>query len=91
MMKKWARAVIVKRFRSNCVYSAEDKELEADAIGCKVVGPLHSSDRVFIPYELVFAAVQIGAHQFKVSNGDCIYTEWLKLCEVVLLQVTWKR
>ena len=49
----------MKRFRSNCVYSAEDKELEADAIGCKVVGPLHSSDRVFKPYELVFAAVQV--------------------------------
>ncbi|KAJ0743923.1 putative ribosomal protein L21 [Helianthus annuus] len=24
----------------------------------------------------------IGAHQFKVSNGDCIYTEKLKFCEV---------
>ncbi|KAJ9681589.1 hypothetical protein PVL29_017815 [Vitis rotundifolia] len=67
---------------SNCVYSAEDKELEAAAIGCKVVGPLQSSDRVFKSYELVFAAVQIGSHQFKVSNRDCIYTERLKLCEV---------
>ncbi|RVW37880.1 50S ribosomal protein L21, mitochondrial [Vitis vinifera] len=24
----------------------------------------------------------IGSHQFKVSNGDCIYTERLKFCEV---------
>lgn len=26
--------------------------------------------------------VQIGSHQFKVSNGDCIFTEKLKFCEV---------
>ncbi|KAJ9690466.1 hypothetical protein PVL29_012888 [Vitis rotundifolia] len=67
---------------SNRVYSAEDKEREAAAIGYKVVGPLHPSDRVFKPYEPVFAVVQIGSHQFKVSNGDCIYTERLKFCEV---------
>ncbi|KAL6972467.1 hypothetical protein U1Q18_010683 [Sarracenia purpurea var. burkii] len=26
--------------------------------------------------------MKIGSHQFKVSNGDCIYTERLKFCEV---------
>ncbi|XP_028082745.1 50S ribosomal protein L21, mitochondrial-like [Camellia sinensis] len=71
---------------SNCgvkrEYTSEEKEEEAAAIGYKVIGPLERSDRVFKPYELVFAVVQIGSHQFKVSNGDCIYTERLKFCEV---------
>ncbi|XP_072995451.1 large ribosomal subunit protein bL21m-like [Typha latifolia] len=31
---------------------------------------------------MVFAVVQIGAHQFKVSNGDSIFTERLKFCDV---------
>ncbi|XAR66466.1 hypothetical protein NMG60_11012721 [Bertholletia excelsa] len=64
------------------VYSLEETEAEAAAIGYKVVGPLQRSDRVFKPYEPVFAVVQIGSHQFKVSNGDCIFTERLKFCEV---------
>ncbi|KAF5944407.1 hypothetical protein HYC85_018484 [Camellia sinensis] len=71
---------------SNCgvkrEYTLEEKEEEAAAIGYKVIGPLERSDRVFKPYEPVFAVVQIGSHQFKVSNGDCIYTERLKFCEV---------
>ncbi|KAK9268089.1 hypothetical protein L1049_010528 [Liquidambar formosana] len=71
---------------SNCeaqrAYSVEEKEEEAAAIGYKVIGPLEPSDRPFKPYEPVFAVVQIGSHQFKVSNGDCIFTERLKFCEV---------
>ncbi|GAV88563.1 Ribosomal_L21p domain-containing protein [Cephalotus follicularis] len=63
-------------------YSAEEKEEEAAAIGYKVVGPLQKEDRVFKPYEPVFAVIRIGSHQFKVSNGDCIFTERLKFCEV---------
>ncbi|KAH0985682.1 hypothetical protein GBA52_012859 [Prunus armeniaca] len=63
-------------------YTAEEKEAEAAAIGYQVIGPLQKSDRVFKPYEPVFAVVQIGSHQFKVSNGDCIFTERLKFCEV---------
>lgn len=63
-------------------YSPEERETEAAAIGYKVIGQLQRSDRVFNPYEPVFAVIQIGAHQFKVSNGDCIYTEKLKFCEV---------
>ncbi|XP_024988116.1 50S ribosomal protein L21, mitochondrial [Cynara cardunculus var. scolymus] len=63
-------------------YSPEEREIEAAAIGYKVIGQLQRSDRVFNPYEPVFAVIQIGAHQFKVSNGDCIYTEKLKFCEV---------
>ncbi|KAF5728681.1 Ribosomal protein L21 [Tripterygium wilfordii] len=63
-------------------YSPEEKVAEAAAIGYKVIGPLERSDRVFKDYEPVFAVVQIGSHQFKVSNGDCIYTERLKFCEV---------
>uniref|UniRef100_A0A7N2LPX0 Uncharacterized protein n=1 Tax=Quercus lobata TaxID=97700 RepID=A0A7N2LPX0_QUELO len=30
----------------------------------------------------VFAVVQIGSHQFKLSNGDSIFIERLKFCEV---------
>ncbi|KAI3456260.1 hypothetical protein Pfo_012923 [Paulownia fortunei] len=64
------------------VLSAEDKEKEVAEIGYTVIGPLQQSDRVFKPYEPVFAVVQIGSHQFKVSNGDSIYTERLKYCDV---------
>ncbi|EXC18110.1 50S ribosomal protein L21 [Morus notabilis] len=63
-------------------YSPEEKAAEAAAIGYKVIGPLEKSDNVFKPYEPVFAVVQIGSHQFKASNGDCIFTEKLKFCEV---------
>ncbi|KAG7958988.1 hypothetical protein I3843_10G048600 [Carya illinoinensis] len=63
-------------------YTEEERETEAAAIGYKVVGPLDRSDWVFKPYEPIFAVVQIGSHQFKVSNGDCIFTERLKFCEV---------
>lgn len=63
-------------------YTPEEKEQEAAEIGYKVVGPLQKSDRVFKPYEPVFAVIQIGSHQFKVSNGDSIFTEKLKFCEV---------
>ncbi|KAK9755929.1 hypothetical protein RND81_01G060100 [Saponaria officinalis] len=63
-------------------YYVEEKLLEAADIGYKVVGPLKPDDRVFKHYESAFAVVQIGSHQFKVSNGDCIYVEKLKYCEV---------
>ncbi|KAF7803452.1 50S ribosomal protein L21, mitochondrial-like [Senna tora] len=63
-------------------YTAEEKEAEAADIGYKVIGPLGENDQVFKPYEPVFAVVQIGSHQFKVSNGDSIFTERLKFCEV---------
>ncbi|KAI7749447.1 hypothetical protein M8C21_029128 [Ambrosia artemisiifolia] len=63
-------------------WTLEEKESEAAAIGYKVIGQLERSDRVFKDYEPVFAVIQIGSHQFKVSNGDCIYTEKLKFCEV---------
>ncbi|XP_027916723.1 50S ribosomal protein L21, mitochondrial [Vigna unguiculata] len=64
------------------VYTAEEKEAEAEAIGYRVVGPLSKDNDVFKPYEPVFAVVQVGSHQFKVSNGDSIFTERLKFCEV---------
>lgn len=44
---------------SNGVLSAEDKELEAAAIGYKVLGPLQPSDQVFKIYEPVFAVVEV--------------------------------
>ncbi|XP_074268155.1 large ribosomal subunit protein bL21m [Silene latifolia] len=63
-------------------YYVEDKLLEAADIGYKVIGPLKPDDRVFKHYEAAFAIVQVGSHQFKVSNGDVIYVEKLKYCEV---------
>ncbi|RZC69006.1 hypothetical protein C5167_033192 [Papaver somniferum] len=63
-------------------YSLENKEEEAAAIGYKVIGPLDPTEKPFTPREPVFAVVQIGSHQFKVSNEDTIYTERLKFCEV---------
>lgn len=63
-------------------YTPEEKEQEAAEIGYKVIGPLQKSDRVFKPYEPVYAVIQIGSHQFKVSNGDSIFVEKLKFCEV---------
>lgn len=63
-------------------YTVEERENEAAAIGYKVIGQLERSDRAFKLYEPVFAIIQIGSHQFKVSNGDCIYTERLKFCDV---------
>ncbi|CAI9099350.1 OLC1v1036157C1 [Oldenlandia corymbosa var. corymbosa] len=62
--------------------SDEQKAQEAEEIGYKVLGPLQKSDRVFKPYEPVFAVIQIGSHQFKVSNGDSIFVEKLKYCDV---------
>ncbi|KAL9263777.1 Large ribosomal subunit protein bL21m-like protein [Drosera capensis] len=63
-------------------YSIEEKMKEAAEMGYGVIGPLDGTERVFKKYEPVFAVVQIGSHQFKVSNGDYIYTERLKFCEV---------
>ncbi|OEL28826.1 50S ribosomal protein L21, mitochondrial [Dichanthelium oligosanthes] len=60
----------------------EEKLSEAAEIGYKVVGPLEAEEKPFKPYEPVFAVVQIGSHQFKVSNGDSIFTERLKFCDV---------
>ncbi|CAL9778177.1 unnamed protein product [Musa acuminata subsp. burmannicoides] len=71
---------------SKCVVqrgkSDEEKVEEAAEIGYKVIGPLDSSENPFKSYEPFFAVVQIGSHQFKVSNGDSIFTERLKYCEV---------
>uniref|UniRef100_A0A0E0L5L7 Large ribosomal subunit protein bL21m n=1 Tax=Oryza punctata TaxID=4537 RepID=A0A0E0L5L7_ORYPU len=60
----------------------EEKVAEAAEIGYTVVGPLGADEKPFKPYEPVFAVVQIGSHQFKVSNGDSIFTERLKFCDV---------
>ncbi|KAL0791574.1 hypothetical protein Bca101_007820 [Brassica carinata] len=63
-------------------YSPAEKVEAAAEIGYKVMGPLKPSERLFKPYESVFAVVQIGSHQFKVSNGDSIFTEKLKFCDI---------
>ncbi|CAL1372778.1 unnamed protein product [Linum trigynum] len=59
-----------------------DKVARAAEIGYKVVGKLRPSEKVFKPYEPVYAVVQIGSHQFKVSNGDTIVAEKLKFCDI---------
>ncbi|XP_047327258.1 50S ribosomal protein L21, mitochondrial [Impatiens glandulifera] len=64
------------------VYSLEEKEKESAEIGYKVIGPLQPSEKVYKKYEPVYAVIQIGSHQFKVSNDDYIYVERLKFCEV---------
>ncbi|CAN8273376.1 unnamed protein product [Cochlearia groenlandica] len=63
-------------------YSPAEKVDAAAEIGYKVMGPLKTSERLFKHYEPVFAVVQIGSHQFKVSNGDSIFTEKLKFCDI---------
>ncbi|KFK29677.1 hypothetical protein AALP_AA7G164300 [Arabis alpina] len=63
-------------------YTPAEKVEEAAAIGYKVMGPLNPNERLFKHYEPVFAVVQIGSHQFKVSNGDSIFTEKLKFCDI---------
>ncbi|KAF0919716.1 hypothetical protein E2562_031061 [Oryza meyeriana var. granulata] len=60
----------------------EEKVAEATEIGYKVVGRLGADEKPFKPYEPVFAIVQISSHLFKVSNGDSIFTERLKFCDV---------
>ncbi|KAI3466676.1 hypothetical protein Pfo_023339 [Paulownia fortunei] len=72
----------IERKNESAALSAEDKEKEAAEIGYTVIGTLKQSDRVFLRYEPIFAVVQIGSHQFKVSNGDGIYTERLKYCDI---------
>ncbi|XP_068666800.1 large ribosomal subunit protein bL21m-like [Aristolochia californica] len=62
--------------------SPEDNEQEAEAIGYKVIGRVDPSERLFKKWEPAFAVVQIGSHQFKVTNGDAIYTEKLKYCDI---------
>ncbi|KAF2554399.1 hypothetical protein F2Q68_00037663 [Brassica cretica] len=54
-----------------------EREYSPAEIGYKVMGPLKPSERLFKPYEPVFAVVQ-----FKVSNGDSIFTEKLKFCDI---------
>ncbi|XP_078438903.1 ribosomal protein L21 isoform X2 [Wolffia australiana] len=65
-----------------CGKSEEEKTAEAEDIGYRVLGPLDSTEKPFKPWEPVFAVVQIGSHQFKVCNGDSVFTERLKYCEV---------
>ncbi|CAN0853002.1 50S ribosomal protein L21, mitochondrial [Linum grandiflorum] len=59
-----------------------DKVARAAEIGYQVVGSLKPFEKVFKPYEPVYAVVQIGSHQFKVSNDDSIFTEKLKYCDI---------
>lgn len=56
---------------------------EADGIGYRVIGSAKQSDGKSWRTEPIFAVVQIGSHQFKVSAGDWIYVEKLKYADVM--------
>ncbi|KAK8943721.1 hypothetical protein KSP40_PGU002730 [Platanthera guangdongensis] len=71
-----------RKLASRSGKSKEEMVKEAAEIGYSVVGPLTLSENPFKLYEPAFAIVQIGSHQFKVCNGDSIFTERLKYCEV---------
>lgn len=55
---------------------------EAAEIGYKVVGRVKPEEFGRIKPPKAFAVVQVGSHQFKISPGDCIYTEKLKYADV---------
>lgn len=55
---------------------------EADDIGYRVIGSAKRADGKSWRREPIFAVVQIGSHQFKVSAGDWIYVEKLKYADV---------
>ncbi|MCO5555465.1 hypothetical protein L7F22_009010 [Adiantum nelumboides] len=55
---------------------------QAKHIGYKVVGQVKPGDFGSYRAPKAFAVVQVGSHQFKISPGDCIYTEKLKFADV---------
>lgn len=55
---------------------------EADEIGYRVIGSAKRSDGKRMRQDPIFAVVQVGSHQFKVSGGDRIYVEKLKYADV---------
>lgn len=60
----------------------QDSTEEAAYIGYKVVGRIKAGDFERFKAPKAFAIVQVGSHQFKISPGDCIYTEKLKFADV---------
>eukprot|EP00249_Psilotum_nudum_P001795 c14474_g1_i1 orf=242-1045(+) len=50
---------------------------QAAGVGYKIIGRVKPDDFGKIKPPKSFAVVQVGSHQFKVSPGDCIYTEKL--------------
>lgn len=67
-------------------YSAEEKEAEAAAIGYKVISPLEKSDRVFKPYERVFAVVQVQPAGVFFFLWLCLLV-WIWSCHMVLINI----
>lgn len=55
---------------------------EADEIGYRVIGSAKRLDGKCLRQDPIFAVVQVGSHQFKVSGGDRIYVEKLKYADV---------
>lgn len=55
---------------------------EAALIGYKRVGRVTAADIGHFKPPKAFAIIQVGSHQFKISPGDCIYTEKLKYADV---------
>lgn len=55
---------------------------EADEIGYRVIGSANRFEGKRMRQDPIFAVVQVGSHQFKVSGGDWIYVEKLKYADV---------
>ncbi|KAM6541978.1 hypothetical protein CsatB_006425 [Cannabis sativa] len=54
-------------------YTPKEKEAEAAVISYKVVGPVERSDRVFKPYEPIFAIVRLA----RTSSKSAMETAFL--------------
>ncbi|GLJ30045.1 hypothetical protein SUGI_0594110 [Cryptomeria japonica] len=55
---------------------------DADEIGYSIIGPAKTGEFPRKPKLPIYAVVQVGAHQFKVSSGDRIVVEKLKYADV---------
>eukprot|EP00252_Welwitschia_mirabilis_P028006 TRINITY_DN9909_c0_g1_i1.p1 TRINITY_DN9909_c0_g1~~TRINITY_DN9909_c0_g1_i1.p1 ORF type:complete len:281 (+),score=26.26 TRINITY_DN9909_c0_g1_i1:182-1024(+) len=58
-----------------------EESKEAEHIGYQIIGPAVAKESPW-GAKSVFAIVEIGSHQFKVSGGDVIYVEKLKYPDV---------
>ncbi|KAL2621401.1 hypothetical protein R1flu_001606 [Riccia fluitans] len=68
-------------YSSLALETREDSRYNAEEIGYKVLGP-YVPDGAKIKPQSLFAVIQVGSHQFKVSAGDMIYTEKLKHADI---------
>ena len=70
-------------------YSPGEKEAEAVGIGYKLVGPLEPSDRVFKPYDPIFAVVQVLLLLLRLLVSFFIGCLWGYWFFVIFLYLDW--